>query len=397
VLSSRLVFAASFLALTLPAKPSSLLILRFHNDSHYADLDWVGESVAETLRSELSQAGQIVLDRESNEEGMKRLSLRPDANYTKATIIRLGQSLDADYVIYGSYELKLAPDDSSLKDGSVQVTAQFIDLRKLHNGPDVSETGKLADLSRLDEHLAWECTKYVDAGTKLTLDSFMAPEKSIRLDAEESYIRGLLSGNQDQQQKWFLQAANLDAHFAGPAYELGKLYLERKDYRQAMHWLERVPAGDSRYPDAHFRMGLSAYQAADYNAAQNCFREVAKAMPLNEVYNNLGAAEDQLNQPAALDDFRHAVDGDPNDPVYLFNLGAALLRRNLFEEAGRRLEAVTDRSPGDQQAAELLERARNQQASPPGAKPLLPYRLKEKLDATAFRQLKAMLAPKAEE
>ena len=33
------------------------------------------------------------------------------------------------------------------------IAAHFIDLRKLHNGPDISEAGKLADLSRFKEHL----------------------------------------------------------------------------------------------------------------------------------------------------------------------------------------------------------------------------------------------------
>ena len=64
-----------------------------------------------------------------------------------------------------------------------------------------------------------------------------------------------------------------------------------------------VPAADQRYPDARFYMGLSAYGAADFASAADYFREVVKLMPLNEVYNNLGAAEDQLNQSAALDDF----------------------------------------------------------------------------------------------
>jgi len=145
--------------------------------------------------------------------------------------------------------------------------------------------------------------------------------------------------------------------------------------RQSIRWLLRVPAADPRYTDARFYLGLSAYGASDFNAAANYFREVAKIMPLNEVYNNLGAAEDQLNQNVALDDFRRALDGDPNDPVYLFNLGAALLRTNAFDEAAKRLDAVVDRSPNDKEAQDLLTRAQDRVNSPPGAKPLAPARL----------------------
>jgi tetratricopeptide (TPR) repeat protein len=376
------------------AQAATILVLRFHNSSTYSDLDWVGESVAETLRSEFSQSDEIVPDRNASAEGMNRLALRPDAVFTKATLIHLGRTLDADQLVHGSYEVKLAPDSSRLQDASVSVTMRFIDLRKLKDGPEITETGKLTDLARLEEHLAWAALKYLQPAAQLSLDKFLAPQKLTRLDAEESYIRGLLSSNKEQQQKWFLQAANLDAHFIAPAYELGKLYAERKEYRLAVKWLLRVPPTDIRYPDARFQMGLSAYGTADYNAAGNYFRDVAKVIPLNEVYNNLGAAEDQLNQPAALDDYRRALSGDPNDPIYQFNLGAALLRANSFDEAARQLQNANSHLPEDAEVSRLLEQANARIPFPPNTKPLAAARLKNNLDATAFRQFKAVLQPK---
>ncbi len=51
---------------------------------------------------EFGAANEIVLDRNSRAEGMRRLSVRPGAAFTKATIIRLGQTVDASYVCYGS-------------------------------------------------------------------------------------------------------------------------------------------------------------------------------------------------------------------------------------------------------------------------------------------------------
>ncbi len=379
-----------------PLQSATVLVLRFHNNSRYSDLNWVGESISGTLEQEYGQAGQIALERDVRAAGMRRLSLNPDADFTKATMIHLGQSLDADYLVFGGYDIALSPDSSALKDSSIQVTAHFVDLRKLHNGPDISEAGKLADLSRFKEHLAWESLKYLDPKNVLPLDRFMTPRKLTRLDAEESYARGLLSTDNNQRQKWFLLAANSDSGFIAPAFELGRLYLDRKEYRQAVRWLLRVPPADSRYPDARFYLGLSAYGAADFTSAARYFREVSKIMPLNEVYNNLAAAEDQLNQPAAVADFRRALDGDPNDPVYLFNLGAALLRNNSFDEAVRRLDAASDSAPSDKEIQDLLTRAQDRVVSPPGTKPLSPARLKLKLDTVAFRQLKAMLQPKGE-
>ena len=141
-------------------------------------------------------------------------------------------------------------------------------------------------------------------------------------------------------------------------------------------------------------MGLSAYNANDYTGAANYFREVAKTVPLNEVYNNLGAAEEQMGLSSAITDLRKAAEGDPNDLIYHFNLGEALLRNNSFDEAASHLQAVVDHDGDDTQARTLLDRARRRESSLPNARPLAPPRLKQNFDEMVYRQLKAMLQPK---
>ncbi len=375
-------------------KGATVLVLQFHNSSRYPDLNWVGESLSETLKDELSAQNQIVFGREARAKALKRLSLRPGADYTEATLIRLGQSLDADYVYYGSYDVVVSAADSELKNGSIQVNARVIDLRRLHNGPDLAEAGKLADLSRLEEHLAWEALRYMEPSLNLPLERFLIPAKLTRVDAEESYIRGLLSSNKDQQQKWFLQASALDPHFSNPAYELGKLFLERKEFRQAISSLQRIPLADPRYADARFQMGLAAYGEADYGASANYFREIVASFPLNEVYNNLGAAEDQLNQPNAIDDFQHALEGDANDTVYLFNLGNAMLKHNRFDEAQKQFQVVLSHDADDAEARDLLGRAQRREFNKDPGKSPAPDRLKRNFDLTAYKQLKAVVQTK---
>ena len=391
---SRRLLAFLLLAFTSLSRAATVLVLQFHNTSKFNDLNWVGESIAETARVELSAAGEIVLGRDSRTEGLRRLSLRPDADFTKATLIKLGQTLDVDYVCYGSYDVTLPEGDTQLRNSSVQVSAKFLDLRKLRDGPQLSEAGKLADLSRMNEHLAWQSLRYIAPTVDAPLGQFLNPHKFIRLDAEESYMRGLLAARGEQQEKWFTQASLLDPHFAGPAFELGKLSLEKKAFRQALDWFARVPQQDPRYTAARFRMGLAAYGAADYTGAANYFREVLKTIPLNEVYNNLGAAECQLGQGSALEDLRRAVDGDVNDTVYRFNLGIALLRANAFDEAQKAFQYVVSRGEGEEDAKYLLERAQRHEESIPGTRVKVQCRLKQNFDETAFKQLKAMLQPK---
>jgi tetratricopeptide (TPR) repeat protein len=378
------------------AQSATVLVLQFHNNSQYSDLNWVGESIAETLQSEFSAANQIVLDRDSRAEGMHRLSLRPDAEFTKATLIRLGQTLDVDYLCYGSYDVNLPPGDQELKNSSIRLTGRFLDLRKLREGPELSETGKLSDLSRYEEHLAWQSLKYLEPGTNLPFEQFVAPQKLIRLDAEESYIRGLLSQNPEQQEKWFAQATLIDPKFSGPAWELGKLFLANKEYTKALGWFQKIVATDPRYPEARFKMGICEYGAADYTLAGKYFQDVLKTFPLSEVYNNLGAAENQLGLPVALDDFHRALESDPKDPVYNFNLASGLLKTRNFDAAVKQLEPLVASNPDDSEARALLDRARRRD-DPASVKAVFPNRLKGDFNETAFRQLKATLQAKGSE
>ncbi|MBV9303800.1 MAG: tetratricopeptide repeat protein [Acidobacteriaceae bacterium] len=393
----RAILFGAALTLAFRAFPATVLVLQFHNNSQYSDLDWVGESIAETLRNEFRAANEIVLDRASRAEAMRRLALRSDAQFTKGTLIKLGQTLDTDYLCYGTYNANLPANDSQLKNSSLQVSARFLDLRKMHDGPELSEAGKLTDLSRLEEHLAWASLKYLEPRANFDLQQFMIPQKLTRVDAEESYIRGLLSSNKEKQQKWFSQAVSLAPQFTAPAFELGKLALDRKEYRQAVEWFGHVPVNDPRYAEARFEMGLGAYGAGDYSKSADYFREVSKTVPLNEVYNNLAAAEYRLNSPAAIDDFRRALDGDQNDSAYRFNLALALLRHGNFDESTKRLEELIERDPDEGDARDLLNRIERRDADLADVKSLPRERLKNNFDETAFRELKAMLQPKATE
>ena len=389
----RLLFFLAVLTPLLHSCPVSILVIPFKNESQTANLNWIGESASETIMTELGAAGQIVLDRDVRSEGYRQLGIKPEAPITKATLFKLGQTIDANLVCYGAYEILLPSTGAQPRDGSIRISARFLDLRKLKDASEFSETGKLADLSRLEEHLAWQTIRFIDPGTKLTADQLLVPAKLIRLDAKESYIRGLLATSRDQKQKWFEQAAKLDPKYTQPEFELGKLAMNGSDYRQAVHWFGKVPQSDPLYLEAKFKMGLSSYLAADYLMAKSCFRELSQTTPLNEVFNDLGAAESRLHESTASDDFRRALDGDSSDAIYGFNYAVALYRQGNYEEAALHLRSVIDRSGPDPDASLVLARCEQRVplSSADVARSWPPERIKNNFDLAAFRQLKAMV------
>ena len=128
----------------------------------------MGESLAESVREGLSSEGLIALDRDERMEAYSRLSLRPYSLLTKASVVKIGQELDAEQVIFGQYDVKAAPDaainapaDSAAKGvtkagASLLITARVLDLKRVKEGPEFREVGALEDLAALQEHLAWQ-------------------------------------------------------------------------------------------------------------------------------------------------------------------------------------------------------------------------------------------------
>ena len=132
---------------------------------------------------------------------------------------------------------------------------------------------------------------------------------------------------------------------------------------------------------------------ADFRGAAECFQTVAASVPLNEVYDDLGAAQSRLNQSeAALASFRKALEGDSGDPDYHFNLGYTLWRGKQFDAAVDSLRAVVERNPGDNEATTLLGRALKKEGPRPGdPRSEARERLKTNYEEAAFRQLQAEL------
>src|SRR5579871_1844737 len=116
-------------------RADTVLVLPFFNHSK-ASLDWIGESISESLHDSLASEGLLVLDRADRLEAYRRLSLRSGVELTHASVIKIGQSLDASGVIYGYYELIPPVAGKESGNGSLRVTARILDLKRLRQFPE---------------------------------------------------------------------------------------------------------------------------------------------------------------------------------------------------------------------------------------------------------------------
>jgi tetratricopeptide (TPR) repeat protein len=387
----RFLVLAVFLGGALPAE--TILALPFFNHSASANLEWIGESIAETVHDTLASQGLLALDREDRLEAYRRLSLRPGAELTRASIIKIGEALDATRVVYGYYEMLPAQSGSQSK-GSLRITARILDLKRVSQSAAFSEVGALEDLAALEVRLGWQALKELRPEAAPSEEEFLKARPPVRLDAVESYVRGLLATAPEQRHRLFTQAARLDEHFSQPCFQLGKASWESKDYRVAAGWLDRVARYDPHYLEARFFLGLCRYYMGEFKGAAEAFEEVSSAVPLNEVYNNLGAAQARLNDSAgAVASFRKALEGDGADPDYHFNLGYQLWRTGQFAGAVESFRAVLERNANDTEATTMLGFALRQAGPRPGdAKMEARQRIKTNYEEAAYRQLQAELA-----
>jgi tetratricopeptide (TPR) repeat protein len=386
------------------ATAGTYAVLPFFNLSHNANLDWIGESLAAAVQEALSSEGMMTLDRDDRVEAYRRLSIRPYSLLTSATVVKIAEELDAEQVIFGQFDVKPVPDSAVKSRGSLEITGRLLDLKHMKQGPEFREAGALEDLAALQSHLAWRMLQFAGAGGAPSEAAFQQRHPSVRVDAIENYIRGLLAGNPDEKHRLFTQAARLDSQYSQPCFQLGRLLWNRKEYKTAAEWFQKVAPADAHYYQANFFLGLSRYYSGDFAGAQAAFQVVAGVVPLSEVYNNLGAAESRASSghPVsgrassndALENFRKALEGDPGDPAYQFNVGYALWKSEDFRGATEYFRALLEHDPSDAEASLLLARSEKRVGVRPGdTRTEGLERLKTNYEESAYWQLKAVLQP----
>ena len=346
------------------AAAESSLIAPFANRSKDPNLEWIGESISETIREILAAEGLQVVKREDRVAAAHKLSLK-SAPLSLASAIKVAEATGAGVIVYGQFEL-LPGDVRSSTRGSLRVTARILDSLAVLQRHEFIETGALEDLALVQTHVSWQILHAMRPASRITREQFVAAHPPVKVTAIENYIRGLMAPDAETQHRYFTQAARMDPTFPHPCFYLGRMHFAKDNYREAAQWLERVYAAPAFDLEARFLLGLSRYEIGDFEGARRAFEQLASIRDSPEVRNNLGAVLLRLDQTDAVDLFRKALAADPNDPDYHFNLGYALWKRGEFDAAADRFRAVLDREQEDSDAILLLGRCLKRAGPRPG-------------------------------
>jgi tetratricopeptide (TPR) repeat protein len=363
---------------TAPTVPSrTLLVLPFENASKVPGLDWIGEAFSEVLGQRMASASLYTIARGDRLYAFERASVPANLRPSRETLFRIGQEMDADYMVLGSYRY-----DGQTFSG----TTQLLDVKRLHLSPEMTESGPLVKIIEVQDALAWDLLRTIDPHFSIPRAQFLAGSPAIRLDAFENYIRGMIASSRQEKIAKLREAVRINPDYTMAIMQLGKTYFAGREYESAASWFSKIPRTDATGREANFYAGLSYYYAGQYERAENAFSFLAEQFPLTEVYNNLGVVEARRGRKGAVQYFQKAVDADPNDADYRFNLGVALFKSGDSAGAVRELSESAKLRPGDAEAVTLAEQI--SKAGPANAATRQIYeRIKRNYDETSFRQL----------
>ncbi len=363
-----------------------LLALPFNNTGTGASVDWIGEAFPEILNQRFTSAGFLPINRVDRAYAFDHLGLPPDRP-TRAGTLRLAQSLDADSVIFGTYQVEGT---------RITATAHVLDIAGLRESAPITESAELSRLPDVINSIAWRITRQLEPAYLVGEETFVAADANLRLDAFEDYVRGLIQGTPEERIRRLTDAVRLDPNY-GPAWlALGDADFGAQNYDQAAIAYGHLSRNDPNALQADFHRGLAFFYTGKYLPAEDAFAFVSTRLPLPEVVNNQGVAAARRGKDGA-PLFQQAITGDPKEPDYHFNLALAYARRRDAANAQKEADEALKLLPGDSELQSFAANLRSPgylqppaavtgTVAAPQAMQLPLERVKRSYDEAAFRQ-----------
>ena len=370
-------------------------VFPFENKSSAPGLQWIGDAFPELVSERLSSQSCYVLGREERLRAYDRTGIPASLHPSRATLYRIAQQMDVDFAVLGEYTY----------DGQTfSTSAQLLDMQREKLLPPSTESGPLTDLINIQTRLAWDLLRGLQPEVPVTREAYLAAFSPVRLDVFENYIRGVIATSNAERIAYLRAAVRINPSYGQAWLQLGKTHYDAHQYDQAISDFSQVSRTAPSAREANFYLGLAAYYQGNFAKAEAAFGFVATTLPLAEVYNNLGVVAARREKKGATEFFQHAVQSDPKDADYRFNLAVSSLRVNDLSGASRQLREALALRPNDTEAKALYDRiagtasAKTQNSGDAYAFGNLPLeRIKRNYEENSFRQLVLQIQAVAEQ
>src|SRR6266851_2703645 len=330
------------------------LVFPFENAGASPRLDWLGEGLEELTIQRLWGAGEQVYSHAGRLAELERYGLPRSSKLSRATMLHIGEDLDADFVVFGRF---------TANGTSLTIESRILKVSPARLLPALRETGPLESLMDLHARLIWRMLSANDRNYGVNLAEFTKRQRPLRLDAFEHYVRGLLASEDDARLRELREAARLEPEWPEPDFALGEAYFTRRDCDSALPWYARVPKTHDRYVESVFATGVCRLLLGQPDHAEEVFTSLQQALKnsmvsgadLPEILNDLAIARARQGKTAAAQsDLRRAGELDPDDDDYPFNLGLLALQANDAATSAGYFGEAAEREPDNAEDRALL-------------------------------------------
>jgi Flp pilus assembly protein TadD len=283
---------------------------------------WLGEAASTLLTEGLATEGVGVLSRPQRLAAFDRLNLPMTSALTRATMIRVGELMGASAILFGEVRLGAA----------LEIRARLVQLSTGQEMPAVQARGALADIFPEFGQVARRIADHI--GRSAPASAAPAP---LALETFENYLKGLVATTPAVQQR-FLEAAVQQAP-TDPRIlmALWDVYTAQGAHDRALAAANAVPPDAAAYRHARFAVALSMIELRRFDGAWQTLTGIYETGRAAAISSALGVV--QLRRGTASGGgtptayFKRAVDEDPENTDYLFNLGYAHARAQNSAEA----------------------------------------------------------------
>jgi tetratricopeptide (TPR) repeat protein/TolB-like protein len=330
------------------------LVFPFQNSGPSGRLDWLSEGLEELTIQGLSSAGEQVYSHSWRLGELERYGIPTTAKLSRATMLHVAEDLDADFVVFGSFNF----------DGkNLTIDSRLLRVNPAALLPPLHESGPLETVMDLHTRLMWRMLSDNDHSYPLSLTEFSQMHKAVRLDAFEHYSRGLIANEDETRGRELREAVRLEPEWVEPNYALGETYFTKRDCASALPSYAKVPKTHDRYLEALFSIGVCRLTMNQPDQAEEAFATLqtllrssgAPGVDFPEVLNNLAIAKARQNKFAlAQEDLRRASALDPDEDDYPFNLGLIAILQGDFNGAAAQFREASHREPDIPEDRSLL-------------------------------------------
>jgi tetratricopeptide (TPR) repeat protein len=306
---------------------------------------WVGAAVAETLPRALQRAGVPAVPGADRRRAQELLGV-PSPSATRATGIRVAESLGASRLVVGSWEQKGA---------ELSLSLRLLDVRRGSLSAPLEARGPLSALGRTVHALAWDVALAGWRAPAGTLEGLLRQADAVPFDALRALGEGLAEPDAASRAAGLRRALALHPSYDEAALALGRLLIDAGRYEEARQAVARLGPGSPFARDARFLEGVALLGLGRPREADVLYARLAAEQATAAALGNRAVArlrEGPGSGASVL--LRQAVEAAPASVDLPFNLGWALLVEGEPAGAAFWLRGAVRRAPGDADGRLLL-------------------------------------------